>query len=457
MMSKVSITLLALFTLLLFGCQQETPQEQQKEEATQGVTTEKPSTQGEAPQVEPPATKLLMSESVVLQRFESIADALPIWRQFAEHKPTLLLLSDKPQLIPPPEFLRDPIDHLLEAGSAEAIRLASSYQNPEALLKPSMSVDVALGNEWFKKFVWIFPSRDPELDPDLEMLRTEFTRYGIINSEEAATLTLQNKAIQGTVRATDFTASALKWLSEPDTPVIIHIDLSYFQSLYKNEIATPVLQTIYATLQQLKEVELNILAVTFSYSHMDSRIALDVRFIGEILTTLLAQPEKLETTAPANWQRQANAIYLANFFQKEQVEEIFKAQQKDDAESAWVNFNLYRSSAELKEGSTALDYLFKAVALDPTYAMEYANLSQMAYDKNRPDEALRMLFLASKTFPEDPFIKLRIIQLAQETGDFKTAKHLLEQLQELNWSDVYYPNMPGLLSSMSEELPENLD
>lgn len=454
---KASIILLAFLGLLLFGCQEETPQGQQKEEATQGITTEKTSKQAETPHMEPPSPKILLSEPVELQRFESIADALPIWREFADQKPTLLLLSDKPQLIPPPEFLREPIDHLLEAGSAEAIRLASSYQNPEALLKPSMAVDVALNNEWFKKLIWIFPSRDPELDPDLELLRTEFTKYAIINSLEAATLTLQQKTIHGTIRAADFTASALKWLPEQDAPVIVHIDLSFFQNLYKNEIATPILQTIYGTLQQLKDAELNVLAVTFSYSHMDNRIALDVRFIGEILTTLLAQPEMLETAAPANWQRQANAIYLANFFQKEKVEEIFKAQQKDDAESAWVNFNLYRSSAELKKGSIALDYLAKAVALDPTYAMEYANLSQMAYDKKRPDEALRMLFLASRTFPEDPFIKLRIIQLAQEAGDFKTAKHLLEQLQGLNWSDVYYPDMPNVLSGMSEALPENLE
>ncbi len=149
-----------------------------------------------------------------------------------------------------------------------------------------------------------------------------------------------------------------------------------------------------------------ILAVTFSYSHMDNRIALDVRFLGEVLTTLFAQPEMLTKTAPPNWQRQANAIYLANFFQKEKVEEIFKAQQKDDAESPWVNFNLYRSSAELKEGTLALEYLAKTVALDQIYALEYANLSQMAYDKNRPEEALRMLSRC-QSFPGRPVYQVK--------------------------------------------------
>jgi predicted Zn-dependent protease len=72
----------------------------------------------------------------------------------------------------------------------------------------------------------------------------------------------------------------------------------------------------------------------------------------------------------------------------------------------------------------------------------------MAYEKNRPDEALRMLSLANRTFPDDPFIKLRMVQLAQELGDLKTAVHLLKQLQELSWSEIYYPDMPSLLENM---------
>ncbi len=455
--SKFLAALLSALLFFALGCQQETPPEPLKSDTTQSATEKNITTQREATNTSLSTPRILFSEPIELNRFESISEALPVWREFADQQPVLLLLSDKPQLIPPPEILRGPIDHLVTTGSAVAINAASNYRNPEALLQSSMAVDIALRNGWFQELNWVFPSRNPDLSPNLELIREQFTKYSILDTTEATSLVLHEQIISGTLRNKEFKTSALKWMVTQHSPVIVHIDLSYFQTLYKNEIATPILQTIYNTLSQLRDLQLNTLAVTFSYSHMDNKIALDVRFLGEILTTLIAQPDMLDKPVPPNWQRQADAIYLANFFQKETVEEIFKAQQQDDSNSAWVKFNLYRSAAEMKAGDQALDYLAKAVAIDPVYALEYARLSQMAYDRERPDEALRMLSLAAAVFPDDPFIKLRIIQLAHELGEVKTAQLLLEQLQELTWSEVYYANMPERLNTIAGDLKQTLD
>ncbi len=126
-----------------------------------------------------------------------------------------------------------------------------------------------------------------------------------------------------------------------------------------------------------------------------------------------------------------------------------KAQEQDAPNDAWVKFNLYRSAAENKEGNAALDYLAEAVTLDPLYALEYQELSKMAYEKGRPDEAFRMLTLASEAFPQDPFIKLQMVQLAHEIGEKEAALHLLNQLRNLQWSDCYYPQMSGYLVGLT--------
>ncbi len=455
--NKLIGILLSLLLLFLFGCDQQT------EKITSHPEEQKPATvktsQPEKKTISKVATNTmqLLSDPVELNRFESISKALPIWREFADQQPILLLLSDKPQLIPPPELLRDPLQHLMKTGNAEAIITAGESTNPEQLFQHSMTVDIALRNKWFSELNWILPSRDPESIPDLELIRNRFTQYSILNEAEAASLTLEDKTIKGTIRDVPFRASALKWVHKQNRPVIIHIDLSYLQTLYKNEIATPVLQTVYSTLLQLKSLELTPLAVTFSYGHMDNNISLDVRFLGEVLSTLIAKPELLNKPEPENWKRQSEAIYLANFFQQENIEEIFKAQQQDDSNSAWIKFNLYRSAAEKKSGQQALDYLAEAITLDPAYALEYANLSQMAYEKKRPDEALRMLSLAVRIYPEDPFIKLRMVQLAKELGEKKTALHLVEQLQALTWSDIYYSAMPERLNLLAEELQKEAE
>ena len=51
------------------------------------------------------------------------------------------------------------------------------------------------------------------------------------------------------------------------------------------------------------------------------------------------------------------------------MRKLYERQQQEAPDAGWVKFNLYRSAAEHKEGAKALDYLSKAVALDPLFAL----------------------------------------------------------------------------------------
>jgi len=449
------VCLIALTTTILSGCEKTSPTTTTE---NSGKQLEAPSRllhpgkikQPDKPTVATPALSApvnFMNQPMTLQRFESASEALAVWRQFSAQKPALLILAGSPHLMRGPDSLREQIDALVINSGAEAIKAAGNERSSNPLFLPGMAVDIALRNDLFSSLYWALPLRDPNQELDLDRFREQLTSAGIANAQEAATLVLDQRIFNGQLRGQSFTAAALPLLQNLPQPIVVHIDLSYFQPLYKNEIATPLLGIIHDTLATLRKMHLKTLAVTFSYSHGESKMALDVRFLGELLKELAGQPELLDAGVPPLWARQADALYLNNFFQKEKIRELYEAQEQEAPQAAWVKFNLFRSAAEHKEGNQALDYLAQAAALDPAYALEYLELSQLAYEKERPDEALRMLSLASQAFPNDPFIKLQMAQLAQELGEDKTAAHLADQLRALAWSPVYYPQMDEYLKS----------
>ena len=79
-------------------------------------------------------------------------------------------------------------------------------------------------------------------------------------------------------------------------------------------------------------------------------------------------------------------------------------------------------------------------------------LSQTAMEKNRPDGAIRMLDLASKQFPLDPYLKLRKAETAIVMGHGHAASKDLDELAELKWSPVYSAEIPDYISKLKNEI-----
>ncbi len=439
-----------LLSLLVFQTACDSPNNNERPSASllQPASQAQEDTVVESPVFEALVATDLLNEPTPVYRFETTAEALSVWRR-APVRPTLLLLSNNPHLTPIPEELRNKTAILINNANLETLAMATSDRNPAPLILPGMAIDAALRSDWFSELAWALPIRDPAVDLSMEKFNKQLSESQLANEEEIASMQMEERVIHGSLRNTAFTSAALPLLQNLSQPVIIHIDLSYFQPLYKNEIATPLLDIIFNTLSTLRKMHLKTLAVTFSYGHLDSQIGLDVRFLGDIVSALIEDPTLMDQPIPLNWQRQRDSLYLANFFQKEKVQELFEAQEKDAADVAWVKFNLYRSAAENKQGTKALAYLAEAVSLDSMYATEYSELSNLAYEKQRPDESLRMLSLASDVFPNDPYLKLRMAQLANELGQKEMALELINKIRNLAWSEIYYPQMPQYLADLT--------
>lgn len=436
---RCSMVLLIYVSLLFFwGCTQENG-DSEDVLPTQLMPVQAP--------VEIP--KILLQDSLSLESVEVSGEALGVWRKYSERQPTLLLLSNDPLLVKVPEQLWPQASRTIAVTDAVALSREFSPESSNPLLLPQMTLDAALRSNWFGDVVWAVPIKDLTQGIDLKNLAGQLLATQQVSVDEVELWQEKGKHIQGTVRNTPITIGALSHIPALAGPVVVHIDQSYFQTLYKNEVATPLLSIVVQTLKELRARQVPVLAVTFVCGNLSERIALNVRFLDQIIAAYFKHPDYLDQALPKNWQRQSDILYLENFFKKEMIKELALAMAEEEPTAAWVKFTLYRAAAANRQGEEALDFLSQAVLLDPVYALEYLSLSKLAYDKKLPEEAMRMLTLAVKARPDNPFIKLNAARLALEQKDTDTALHLVEQLQQLEWSEAYYPDMPAYLDGFA--------
>jgi tetratricopeptide (TPR) repeat protein len=401
-----------------------------------------------------PVSQLLLGEPLRLDSVELTPASLAVWRRVVRSKTVLLLLSNDPLLQPVPEQIRPAVMERVRSATAQQLAARGSLRDADPLILRDMTVDAALRAGFFSHLIWVIPRQSDAEGIDLEVLRRNLMAAGFASEDEVATLQLQGEQVFGQLRNIDVTVTFLDQLKSLPEPLLVHIDLSYFAKLYRNEIKTPLLPLLYSTLQQLQALKVKVLAVTSGAGNLEGRISLDVRYLGEMLATLFKAPAMLDQEPPQSWRWQGEIQYLTNFIQKEKVLELALQMEQAAPQSAWVKFTLCRAAQERNDGEAALTSLAQAVQVDSVYALEYENLAEQAYDRGRPDAALQMLKLAQQSFPDNPHLRLRIAQLANELGDRKTALELARPLQSLDWSEVYYPQMPQYLEGFIKHLEQ---
>lgn len=426
-----------LFILFVSACtQEETPE---------------PSSQSSAKTTQTQSAKVL-AEPLQLQRFEWTNQVLSAWRNFADNKPTLLLLSNDPLLQPVPGPLRTEVDVQLKQADIDQLAERRSIRRADPLLLHDMTLDAALRAGCFARVVWAIPLPEGAAPIEAKALGQQLLDAGLATSDEVVSLRQVGPLVEGRLRETPLTVGPLSALQVLSEPAVVHIDPSYYEKLYVNEIKTPLLPLVKASLEQLKSLQIKTLRLTYADANLDQRFALDGRYLGDFLAMIFADPQKLAADLPEVWKGQSEILYLKNFMQKEKIGQIARQMADSAPQSAWVQFSLYRAEQQSNSGEAALQALAEAVRLDPVYALAYENLAEQAYDRGRPDEALRMLKLAQASFPDNPHLTLKIAQLSSELDDRKTALHLIEQLQKFPWSPVYYPKMPDYLKGFAAHL-----
>ena len=371
---------------------------------------------------------------------ETTNEALPIWRSFAKNRPALIIIANSPAMFPAPAELHNEVDRLLKNADDKELLRRSNPNNPDPLLLPIMSLNVALDAGWFSQVLWIFPAKQLPEELNLATFQEQLVAAQIASPDEAASFTLNQGSFSGIIRGRPFTAAPAEALPPLEQSALLHIDADYFKPLYNGEIKTPLYPLMIGLLNKIKAQGGKIAAATVALSNQQfDGLPLQTRFLGKDLATVLQDPQMLQEAFPQQWERRSNALYLENFMQKEEIRRVYLEMEKEDPADPAVKFGLYNISRQLNKTDDALNYLRETVQLDNIYALEYLALSELAMEKNRPNKAVEMMQLARSAQPDNPFILTLLVRTLLNTGHQEEAKALKQELTALNWSRIYYP------------------
>jgi tetratricopeptide (TPR) repeat protein len=395
-----------------------------------------------------PLEAVLLPDPVELALYETSSQALQRWYDLRTIRPALLLYSKDPLLQVASTAILNNLMSVLASHDESALR----FDSVDTAIFPAMTVDVAMRSSMFSAVYWMLPTSAEVTDLSVETFRSQLVQSGALSSKEAESITLRNGVFSGKVRGFPFYAVHPNADLDINGPVAIHFDLSYLAALYEGEFKTPTYSLIYQVLKRLRDYQIETVSASFSYSQINRQIPLGSRFVGNVFKQLFLTPKLLDERLPEDWQMRANALYLPNMMIVEETRKVLLQLAQKHPNDASLHFALYQISRESRSTrDVALRHLADAVQRDPVYAYEYLILAPLARDKNRPDEALRVLLLANKALPNNPLITLELARGYMAHGQTDKAAVLLQQLLSLNWSENLHPGMPILLEEMLTE------
>jgi predicted Zn-dependent protease len=80
--------------------------------------------------------------------------------------------------------------------------------------------------------------------------------------------------------------------------------------------------------------------------------------------------------------------------------------------------------------------------------LEFLRLAGLALEKERPDGALQMYEKAAAIFPDNPFILIYKARVYALLGHPEKVMEILTPLQDVAWSDIYFPQMKAEVEGM---------
>lgn len=399
----------------------------------------------------PPATvKIPFQDAIIPASYELPSGALATWRDFAEHKPTLVLFSSHPML-EPFSGEKQELTRLIRSGdSAEIINRGQLWSADPLFLSPQ-AVSVAIESGLISELIIVRPSNKPPDEISLADFREQTTGAGFLTQSEAQALTLTDSGIiGGKVRGISLRIVHPERLPKLAKPVILHFDLGYFKDLYINEVKTPSYDLIHQLASQVKEAAFPTIATTLSYSNQEIDLSLESRFMIRDLADILRNPKLLEGGTPASWSIRASALYAGTMFSESKARELIQQAVVATPEDAAAHYALAIDLFEQQrndQGFLALDH---AARLDRGYALEYIYLAERGFEIGQNRKSIDLLSKAAGALPNTPILRLQLAKQLIQVGRGTEAIPIITELQGFKWSETIHPGAQSLLKEMQQ-------
>lgn len=369
---------------------------------------------------------------------EEQTEALPLWRDCRNDHPTLLVFSAK-TINAIPEQIRGGVDNLLAQGSAAEITRRTARPAADTLLATDMGIAAALRAGYLSRVVWVVP-----VGEEKNLLHASFMkqfREGAAGwGGQLGTFQKTAAGLSGRLDNVPVEIVTIDTLPDIVGPLVVHIDSAFFSSYYRNEIKTPLFPSVVSLLKKVEVKGYPALAVTVSQDNLFGEISIATRFLGRELVTMIGDPTILEKPIRRLLVR-GDILYLNTFFKPDVQSEKARELVALDASDAGAHYALYEVLRSMKKDQEAFAALDRAVQRDSAYLIEYLALADAALEKNAPETALALVDKAIHAEPDNPFLRLRKVDLLITLKRGKEALPILEKLQQQPWSKTFYPGM----------------
>lgn len=395
-----------------------------------------------------PRTFALFKEPIEPKVLELPSGALAVWRDFARQKPALVIFSSHPLLTSIPEDARQQMrDFVLTAPAAEVVRRAR-FSTADVALTPPQTVSAAIDAGLLGELVFVQPTTREAGEISLAEFQQRSFVAGFLTEQEALALKLHDGTISGTLRGIPFRCVHPTALPKLDRPVIIHIDLGYFQDLYINDVKTPLYELLYQTARNIRAAGWPALAATLSYSNQEVEFSLETRFMISNLATILLHPELVDGAVPPSWKLRADARYLRAMYDETASREMIEKAAEIAPEDPDSLYALVLQLFSERRPDKAFSLLDRTVALDPGYALAYLELGETALLSGHLKKSMELVSKAQRFFPGNPFIRMSLADLLIRDKRGEEALPILHELQQLPWSTTYHPQVPATINQM---------
>lgn len=398
-------------------------------------------------------TLRLFKESIEPQLFELPSQALVSWRSFKAQRPALVILADQPYLEPIPASLQAEALKMLIQGSDQELLRRADFDQPDPLNIAPQAVRAALMAGLFREVVWLLPDDRPLDEFSWQIMNQQLRMAGLLGQDEELKISDDGGIARTRLGATPLT------LVHPDAwsllhlqpPAVLHLDLSYFKSAYRSEARIPVYDMLMTVTGMLRGMELDLLAVTLSYSTLDGYVDLGGRFTLPAMAALIRQPDRLDKEIPKPWKLRARALNKLTLFEETEASVLYHELLALTPDDPAALYDVATRMFHAQQFSTGVKLIDRTVAIDPGYAVMYLDLAEKARQAGDLNNAELLLNKYRQLDPQHPGIMLRLAELYKSQGRLMEAQTLIAELEKLPWSPIYHGDLPELLEQMRKE------